>query len=92
MIKLCVGNEHSIKMYLLLKVCVQYILVNAEMGCICIVAWTDGCAVLLGCKEGLLRGSSAPLLPLFSLTHYPGGSVLALQSGLLLLLINLQKR
>lgn len=55
------------------------------------VVWTDGSTVLLGCKEGLLRGSSAPLLPLFSLTHYPGGSVLALQSGLLLLLINLQR-
>lgn len=56
------------------------------------VAWTDGSTVLLGCIERLLRGSSAPLLPLFSLTHYPGGSVLAPQSGLLLLLINLQER
>lgn len=48
----------------------------------------DESTVLLGCIERLQRGSSAPLLPL---THYPCGSVLAPQSGLLLLLINLQE-
>ena len=66
-------------------------LLNAEEGCI-FKCDMDRWEHSAGCKERLLRGSSAPPLPLFSLTHYPGGSVLAPQSGPLLLLINLQER
>lgn len=66
------------------------VLINVEMGFMCMYAmdrWGHSVVWLQReAAEGQLCSS-----PPFSLTHYPGGSVLAPQSGLLLLLINLQE-
>lgn len=78
--------EYGLYIRLLLELCV---FANGEMGCICMCdmnRWEHSVAWLQ--REAVVLLSFL----FFPLTHYPGGSVMAPQSGLLLLLINLKER